>query len=168
MHVVPCTVKAARRQVKLWHRHLPDVQGGLFATKVVDANGICVGVAIAGNPPREWMGKGKLVISRVAVVDGLPRVIDSDGDDHAAPVCTKLYASICRAAKALGYEEAWTYTLPEESGVSLFAAGFKDMGMTDGGEWNRLARKRRPAVRPEPKRRWRRVLSSKVDLGVFS
>ena len=74
--------------------------------------------------------------------------------------CSELYGAICRAAKALGYSEVWTYTLPEEPGTSLRAAGFTDMGQTKGGEYDRPSRRRAPAVRPEPKRRWRRILRS--------
>jgi hypothetical protein len=73
-----------------------------------------------------------------------------------------LLSAICRAGAALGYEEAWTYTLPEESGVSLKAAGFVDMGLTKGEEWNRPSRRRAPAVRPDPKRRWMRPLTAEA------
>lgn len=146
MRVADCTVGEARRIVKRWHRHLPDVQGGLFAAKLVDDAGTVIGCAIAGNPPRVWQGTGRLVISRVAV----------DGTRNA---CTMLYGAMSRAARALGYAEVWTYTLPEESGASLRAFGFEDMGLTDGGEHGRVSRPRKPAVRPEPKRRWRLVLA---------
>lgn len=144
MKVVPCTVKAAVRWVATTHRHLPDLQGGLFAAAIADDAG-WHGVAVAGNPPRVWQGTGRFVISRVA----------TDGIGNG---CSMLYGAICRAAKALGYSEAWTYTLPEEPGTSLRAAGFTDMGLTDGGEWGRAKRPRNKAVRPEPKRRWRRQL----------
>lgn len=103
-------------------------------------------VALAGNGPRVWEGTGRLIITRVAT-------------DGARNACSMLYGAMCRAGKALGYREAWTYTLPEEPGTSLRAAGFIDMGLTDGGEHDREKRPRKPAVRPEPKRRWRRVLS---------
>lgn len=59
---------------------------------------------------------------------------------------------------ALGYREVWTYTLPWEGGRSLRAAGFKDMGLSAGGEHDRPSRRRAPAKHPEPKRRWLRVL----------
>jgi hypothetical protein len=144
LSIVPMTVKGARRVVKAWHRHLPEIQGGLFATGVA-VNDEVVGVAIAGNPPRVWQGTGRFVIARVAT------------NEHRN-ACSMLYGSICRAAQALGYREAWTYTLPDEPGTSLRAAGFEDMGLTDGGEHDRPSRRRKPAVRPEPKRRWRRVL----------
>lgn len=146
MRIAPCTVKAARKFVRAWHRHFPDVQGGLFAACCVDAAGAVVGAAIAGNPSRTWQGTGRIVISRVA----------TDGAENA---CSALYGALCRAAKALGYCEAWTYTLPHEPGTSLRAAGFRDMGLTDGGEWDRPSRTRSKARSAEKKRRWLRTLT---------
>lgn len=145
--IAPCTVKAALVIVREWHRHLPELQGGLFAARVVDDNGLTLGVGIAGNPSRVWQDSGRIVISRVATL----------GTDNA---CSALYGSLCRAAKALGYREAWTYTLPGEPGTSLRAAGFMDMGMTDGGEHGRPSRLRAKAKNSDPKRRWRRVLAA--------
>lgn len=152
--ISPSTVKAALRFVAEHHRHLPSLQGGLFACGLKDGGAHC-GVAIAGNPPRVWQGTGRFVISRVATREAV-----NDFGLHAAPYCSMLLSAICRAGAALGYEEAWTYTLPEESGVSLKAAGFVDMGLTDGGEWDRPSRPRKAAVRPEPKRRWMRPLTA--------
>lgn len=43
-----------------------------------------------------------------------------------------LYAAAWRAARAMGYRRIITYTLPSESGASLRAAGFKQIGMTEG------------------------------------
>lgn len=150
MNIAPCTVKAATKKVREWHRHLPDIQGGLFAVQVIVGDE-CVGVAIAGNPSRVWQGQAKLVIQRVA----------TQGHENA---CSALYGALCRAAKALGYREVWTYTLPHEPGTSLRAAGFINEGLTDGGEWSRPSRARAPAQRPEPKRRWRRELAGRVIL----
>lgn len=141
---MPCTVKAALKWVRETHRHLPDLQGGLFAA-AWESGGEIVGVGIAGNPSRVWQREGKIVISRIATI----------GAENA---CSALYGALCRAAKALGYVEAWTYTLPNELAASLRAAGFEDMGMTHGGTYDRPSRARRPPVRPEPKRRWRRRL----------
>jgi hypothetical protein len=156
--LAPITVSAALKQVKAWHRHLPDLQGGLFAVALVDG-AKCVGVGIAGNPSRVWQATGRIVISRCAILEALPRVVGSDGTEHAAPGCSIVYGALARAAQALGYLEAWTYTLPGEDGRSVKAAGFVDMGLTDGGEWSRPSRARAAAVRPEPKRRWLRALT---------
>jgi hypothetical protein len=95
-----------------------------------------------------------MVITRVAVIAAPPRF-----DGHAQPYCTMIYAALCRAGEALGYNEAWTYTLPWEDGRSLRAAGFIDMGLTAGGEHSREGRPRAPAVCAEPKRRWMAPLS---------
>lgn len=146
MKIAPCTVKAAKKKVREWHRHLPDIQGGLFAAQVIDGTGACLGVGIAGNPSRVWQHEAKLVISRVA----------TQGYENA---CSCLYGALCRAAKALGYCEVWTYTLKDEPGTSLRAAGFMDMGLTDGGEWDRPSRSRQASLFPEPKRRWLRLLA---------
>lgn len=161
--VEPITVKAALKLVKLWHRHLPDLQGGLFAATVV-RDGEVIGVGIAGNPSRVWQGTARLVISRCALDENRPPTphVNRDGEQHFADgSAAKLYGSLCAAAKALGYREAWTYTLPNEPGSSLRAAGFVDMGVSACGEHDRpnLAnRRRKPARHPEPKRRWRRLL----------
>lgn len=151
-HLVPITGKAALRWIAQTHRHLPKLQGALFAVGV-EQSGELVGVGTAGNPARVWQGTGRFVITRVAVRSGLPKI-----GDHASPACTMILSALCRAGAALGYSEVWTYTLPEESGVTLKAAGFVDMGMTEGGEHSRPSRPRAPAVRPEPKRRWMRTL----------
>lgn len=144
-----CTAKAASRWVALLHRHFPDVGQGRFAVAVVDETGAIRGVAIAGNGPRVWEGTGRLSIARVA----------TDGAENA---CSMLLGALCRAGKALGYLEAWTYTLPEEPGTSLRAAGFIEQGLTQshggGGEHSRTGRPRKPAKDSRPKRRWKRSL----------
>lgn len=151
--LAPCTVKAALKFVREQHRHLPDLQGGLFAVRVIEQDSVfdgtwhTVGVGVCGNPSRVWQHEAKLVISRVATT----------GAENA---CSMIYGALARAAKALGYCEVWTYTLPDEPGTSLRAAGFVDMGLTSGGEWSRPSRARAAAVRPEPKRRWMRKLAA--------
>lgn len=141
----PCTIKRAKAEVHRLHRHLKVVGGGRFAV-AAELDGRIVGVGIVGNGPQAWEGTTKMIITRVA----------TDGTHNA---CSLIYGALCRAGRALGYTEAWTYTLPEEPGASLKAAGFRDMGETAGGEHSREGRPRKKALRPEPKRRWLRVLS---------
>jgi hypothetical protein len=146
--IVPVTWHESRRLVALWHRHLPRLAGSRFSSALA-IDGEVVAVATAGTPSRLWNKQRKIVISRVAV---------REGTDVRQNACSRLYGSLCGAAKYLGYREAWSYTLPEEPGTSLRAAGFEDMGLTRGGEHDRPSRRRQPAVRPDRKRRWRRVL----------
>lgn len=156
----PITGSAARRWIAETHRHLPRLQGALFAT-AVKRGGQLVGVGTAGNPARVWQGTGRFVISRVAVLPGLEGV-----GDHAAPACTMIYGALCRAGKALGYQEAWTYTLPHESGKSLRAAGFWNMGLTKAEEWDRPSRSRQPAICADRKRRWVRPLTPEATIRI--
>ena len=146
----PCTVKDATRWVAENHRHLRrELAGARFGVALVDGSGARVGVALVTSGPQVWEGTGRCNIARVA----------TDGSRNA---CSMLYGAICRAAQALGCREAWTYTLPSEPGTSLRAAGFEDMGTTDGGEHdrpNQARRRRAPAEQPSAKRRWRRVLA---------
>lgn len=152
--LAPITGKAACKWIDETHRHLDAPQGALFAVAVV-RDGELVGAATAGNPPRVWQGTGRFVITRCAVRPDLSSI-----GNHAAPVCTMLYGALCRAGKALGYREAWTYTLPGENGASLRAAGFTYMGETKGEEWNRPSRARQPVKNAARKGRWMRQLAS--------
>src|ERR1035437_1309431 len=96
MRLAPCTVKAAIRHVGELHRHLPALHGGLFAVQVLDETDQCLGVGVCGNPSRVWQNTGRVVITRCATA----------GAENA---CSMVYGALCRAAKALGYREAWTY-----------------------------------------------------------
>ena len=143
--VVPCTIKAALKWIAMHHRHLPGVNGGRFAVAIMDEDSLLRGVGLVGNGPQVWEGSTKMVITRVAT-DGVPNG------------CSMIYGALCRAGKALGYTEAWTYTLSDEPGTSLRAAGFTFQGISPGGEHNRASRPRKPAIRPDPKQRWLRKL----------
>jgi len=55
---------------------------------------------------------------------------------------TKLYAAACEQAKALGYARMVTYTMAEESGHSLIAAGWTMTGRGKGGSWDKPSRAR--------------------------
>jgi hypothetical protein len=75
----------------------------------------------------------------------------TDGTRNAASF---LYGAAGRATKALGYKRLITYTLIEEQGTSLRAAGWKELWTTKGGSWNC---KGRPRVDTHPlgqKRLW--------------
>ena len=145
---VPITVASAQRRFLEWRHLLPRNQSGLFATALAVDDEI-VAVAIAGNPARVWRGTGRIVISRVVVKPGVAVKIST---------CSRLYDALCDAAKALGYSEAWMYTLSKEPGTGLCASGFEEMGMTCGEEWSRPSRPRGAAVPADAKRCWRRVL----------
>lgn len=101
----------------------------------------------------------------VAIV-GRPKARALDVDDYTAEVtrlcvaeyhrnaCSMLYAACWRAWRAMGGRRLVTYTLAEEGGASLRAAGWKLVGEAGGGSWSR---KERPRVDLHPlqvKLRW--------------
>jgi hypothetical protein len=73
-----------------------------------------------------------------------------------------LYAAAWRAAKALGYKRLITYVLADEPGTSLRAAGWKVIGESAGGTWNRASR---PRIDKHPLQRKIKWGISTVELG---
>ena len=107
----PCSIQDARQFIGQHHRHsLPPVSG-LFAVAVA-LDGKTVGVGIAGRP-----------VSRV-LADGLTVEITRVATNGARNACSMIYGALCRAARALGYKRAVTYTLESEHGASLRASGW--------------------------------------------
>lgn len=157
MKVAPITLKAARKFVGELHRHNRPPQGGLFAVSVRDGERVA-GVAIVGRPVARMLDDGRTVeITRTC----------TDGTKNANSM---LYGAACRTAAAMGYERAITYTLAEEPGVSLRAAGFEvDAHVKAEDSWSRPSRARTQAdlfghKRPQgAKVRWRRRLAGARD-----
>ena len=150
----PITIKDARQFVGRHHRHNRPPQGGLFAVAVADDAGAIRGVAIIGRP-----------IAR-KLADGTTCEVTRLCTDGVANGCSMLYGAAARAAKALGYRRIVTYTLAEEPGISLRAAGWIEDAEVVADNWLRAARMRlqidlfgenlRP---PGPKVRWVRWLT---------
>lgn len=147
LRLIPSTVKAACREVARLHRHHKPPAGGLFAVAVAcTKRAEIVGVAIAGRPVARGLDDGVTVeVTRVA----------TDGSRNA---CSMLYGAIRRAAVALGYARAVTYTLESEAGSSLKASGWKLDTTTRGGSWDCESRPRTDKHPTCPKLRWSVVL----------
>ena len=106
------TIEEANEFVRLNHRHNKPVVGAKFCIGVQVMDTI-VGVAIVGRPVAPKLDDGfTCEITRVC----------TDGTRNAASM---LYGACRKAARAMGYDRIFTYTLPEEGGASLRAAGFK-------------------------------------------
>ena len=146
LHPTPITLREASAYVERHHRHNAGPKFHKFsaALSVVDEPEP-VGVVIASTPKaRHQMDGRTLEINRVCA------------DPRYADVCSKLYAMAIRAGRELGYRRFLTYTLPEESGSSLRAVGFRLQGETRGeGTWDSLSRPRSNRRYPTgPKLRW--------------
>ena len=141
--LAPCSISAAKAYTLEHHRHLPKINGGLWAVRV-HVGGETRGVAIVGWPSRVQMTAGNehLRVLRVAVEPGVPNA------------CSMLLGACWKAARSMGALRMDTHTLENESGVSLVAAGWTRGNVSRGGDWNRSSRARSPAACPGPKQIW--------------
>ena len=125
LRIIPVTLEDANKLVRRLHRHNKPVVGAKFCIGVEkwtikDSEFApnqtyieLVGVAIVGRPVAPKLDDGRTAeITRVC----------TDGTKNAASM---LYGACRKAARAMGYDRIFTYTLPEEGGASLRAAGFK-------------------------------------------
>ena len=113
LKIVPVTLATANRFVDRLHRHSRPTVGHKFSVGVATDDGELRGVAIVGRPVARHLDDGRAVeVLRLC----------TDGTRNA---CSMLYGAARRAARAMGHSPVYTYTLPEEGGASLRAAGFR-------------------------------------------
>jgi hypothetical protein len=153
LELVPITLREANRFVATYHRHAEPVRGWRFGVGL-ERDGELVGVGVAGRPTSHTLdGAGAIELTRVCTL----------GDPNA---CSRLYGALCRAAAALGYRTAYTYTLADEPGSSVRAAGFElDAELGARPSWSSPSRPRAdetlfgPRKRDTgPRCRWKREL----------
>lgn len=149
LRLAPCTMRAANQVIACWHRHsTPIEQKVLLAVRAV-VGADTVGVAILGFPVSRVLDDGLAVeVRRVCVMDHAPR-----------NACSLLYGACCRAATAIGYHVAYTYTTSDEDAASVRASGFRLDGQRSASAWDTPSRRRDPAHHALADRvRWRRDL----------
>lgn len=137
---MPVSLREANAFVEQHHRHHKPARGCLFC--VGCENGSIRGVAIVGRPlARELQDGYTAEVLRLC----------TDGTRNA---CSMLYGAAWRGARAIGYLRLITYTLPEEGGASLKAAGWHCVGEAGGGSWDRANRPRVDLHPTQGKLRW--------------
>ena len=114
MRIVPITLKQAKQFILEHHRHNKPPTGWKFGIGLEGDEGL-IGVVTAGRP-----------IAR-AFDDGLTIEINRSCTDGTKNANSMLYGAAWRAAKAMGYVRGITYTQANESGISLRAAGWKEV-----------------------------------------
>jgi hypothetical protein len=142
--IVPITLVARE------HRHHKPPIGAKFSIGVANTIGRddsevineIVGVCTVGRP-----------VARLAD-DGYTAEVTRLCTDGTRNACSILYAAAWRAARAMGYRKLITYTLPEEGGASLRAAGMRCIGSAGGGSWSRTSRPRVDTAPTQAKLRW--------------
>jgi hypothetical protein len=112
LSIRPITLRAACAFIAEHHRHNKPPRGHKFSVAVHDDDRL-VGVATAGRP-----------IAR-ALDDGFAIEVNRTCTDTTRNANSMLYGAVWRAAKAMGYRRAYTYTREDESGDSLRAAGWR-------------------------------------------
>lgn len=129
MTLRPITLKEANEFVKANHRHNGPTVGWKFGVGL-ELESELVGVCMAGRPVARRLDDGKtLEVTRVCTI----------GHKNANSM---LYGAIRRAARALGYTRLLTYTLKEEPGTSLKAAGWTPVSESPGKSWSVPSRPR--------------------------
>jgi hypothetical protein len=152
LRICPVTLRQAQQFVETHHRHCGRQHGHKFSVGLQE-DGLLIGVVTAGKPIARANDDGyTLEITRCCVLEGHRNA------------SSRLYAAAIRAGKAMGFTRVITYSLPEESGASLRAAGFQSDGLTkhNPNGWNMPGRPRvKPAKYPDgPKIRWSKVIGA--------
>jgi hypothetical protein len=135
------TLGEANHFVREHHRHHGQVVGHKFSLGAADGETV-VAVAIVGRPVGRRLDDGwTLEVNRLC----------SNGHRNA---CSFLYGASWRATRALGYRKLITYTMPEEGGASLRAAGWRVVGETPGRSWSVPSRPRVDTHPLQARLRW--------------
>lgn len=123
MNLRPITQDEARHFIARRHRHSRRAPQRMICCVGIEQDGELVGVGMLERPKAPRLCDGVTVeITRVCT-------------DGARNGCSMIYGALCRAAKALGYRRAITYTLATESGASLKASGFTATHSYPGKTW---------------------------------
>jgi hypothetical protein len=139
--LTPITLREANAFVDANHRHHKPARGCICCV-AASVGELVVGVAIIGRP-----------VSR-RLDDGYTAEVNRLCTDGTRNACSMLYRAAWRAVRALGYRKLVTYTLPEEGGASLRAAGMTCIGKAGGGAWSVPSRPRVDTHPLQEKLRW--------------
>lgn len=141
LRIVPLSLAIANEFVARHHRHHIPTVGHKFSVGCLDEDRLC-GVAIMGRP-----------VARMAD-DGWTMEVTRCCTDGTRNACSVLYGGRRRTAHAMGFSRITTYTLIEEQGASLRAAGWIEEGVVKGKSWSVPSRPRIDKAPTTDKRRW--------------
>lgn len=128
LELQPITISEAKIFIAKYHRHHPAPVGAKFAIAVA-SEGELAGVVTVGRPVARMLDDGwTLEVTRVCTINGFKNT------------ASMLYGAAWRATRAMGYKRLISYILKEEQGISLVAAGYREIGLAGGGTWNRRQR----------------------------
>lgn len=146
LRIVPVSFADASGFVTEWYRHHNPPVGHRFSIGVADEQDVLRGVAMVGRP-----------VARL-YDDGLTLEVNRTATDGTRNANSMLYGASWRAAKALGYRRLITYTMADESGASLRAAGWRVIAERPGRSWDMPSRPRNDrAYAGTPRMLWEAV-----------
>lgn len=144
----------AKDFVREHHEHCPPPAGDRFRAAIWNGATL-LGVCIVGRPVARMLPQDTWVeVNRLCIRRDVPAPLRWNA-------CSQLYGWAAREAKRRGFERVITYTLEEEEGTTLRAAGWTDEGLfgRPGRSWNTPSRPRAEGITPKVrKRRWTRLL----------
>ncbi len=130
--LVPVTQKEAIAFILRHHRHHLPQCGAKFCIGAAREDRV-VAVVTVGWPVARLLHDGFTAeVTRLC----------TDGTVEAHNAASMLYAAAWRAWRAMGGRRLITYTLVDETGLSLVAAGWRALYQTKGHSWNRATRPR--------------------------
>ena len=154
--VVPISQAEAKQFVREHHAHCPPPAGWRFGAGLVNGSEL-IGVVMVGRPVARQIDQQRVVeVNRLCVRRDLAPGLTWNA-------CSMLYAWAAREAKARGFSQVITYTMQDEPGTTLRAAGWRRDYATRGGSWSRPSRARGDRSPTVPKVRWSRPLSQQVS-----
>lgn len=129
---VPVSRVEAQAFIARHHRHHEPSIGDIFRVALALGDEL-VAVAMIGRPVARALNDGTTAeVTRLCVAE-------RDDVKHAA---SALYAKCWRIAREMGYTRLITYTLHDETGVSLVAAGWRVVYQVRGRSWDTPSRRR--------------------------
>ena len=129
---VPITRAEAQAFIRLHHRHHAPSVGDVFRVALALEDEV-IAVAMIGRPVARALDDGYTAeVTRACVVDR----------PDARHASSALYARCWRIAREMGYRRLLTYTLADETGVSLVAAGWRALYVVRGRGWDTPSRRR--------------------------
>lgn len=132
LQAVPISRKDCFAFITNHHRHHHAPVMAIFHVAVARGD-VVVGVACCMRPVSRVLDDGRtLEVNRLCTLD----------DPLSMHAASKLYAICWRIAREMGYYRLLTYTMADESGVSLVAAGWKVVHMNRGHSWSHPSRPR--------------------------
>jgi hypothetical protein len=147
LKIVPIRFRDAAQFVAKHHRHCPPPAGWRFGAGVLNGRQL-IGVVMVGRPVARMIdAKTTVEVNRLCVRSDVAQGLVWNA-------CSLLYAWSAREALKRGFKRVITYTLAEESGTSLKAAGWVVEHTSKPGSWSRSSRSRQDKSPTSAKNRW--------------